>query len=57
MDLDSDDTWSDTSEEEEVQSNIPLLSRAYQIEMFNHSMKENIIAVVRGFGFQSQRFY
>ncbi|KIX93481.1 uncharacterized protein Z520_10901 [Fonsecaea multimorphosa CBS 102226] len=46
MDLDSEDTWSDTSEEEEAVTNMPLLSRAYQMEMFNHSMKENIIAVM-----------
>ncbi|KIW22325.1 uncharacterized protein PV07_12222 [Cladophialophora immunda] len=46
MDLDPEDIWSDTSEEGEVQSDPPLSSRAYQIEMFNHSMKENIIAVM-----------
>ncbi|OAP55435.1 hypothetical protein AYL99_10408 [Fonsecaea erecta] len=49
MDLDVDGIWSDTSDEEEeedVQTNLPLLSRAYQIEMFNHSMKGNIIAVM-----------
>ncbi|OAG37503.1 hypothetical protein AYO21_08235 [Fonsecaea monophora] len=37
MDLDSDDTWSDTSEEDESQPNPPFVSRAYQIEMFNHN--------------------
>lgn len=49
MDPDSDDSWSDTSSEEEdhYNDNLPLHSRAYQVEMFEHSMQGNIIAVVR----------
>lgn len=47
MELDSDDTWSVTSAEEDCQNAAPLQSRAYQIEMFEASMKGNIIAVVR----------
>ncbi|KAJ9603105.1 Dicer-like protein 2 [Cladophialophora chaetospira] len=46
MNSDSDDTWSDTSEEDESRNSPPLQSRAYQIEMFEHSMKGNIIAVM-----------
>ncbi|KIX05476.1 uncharacterized protein Z518_06348 [Rhinocladiella mackenziei CBS 650.93] len=45
MDFDLDDTWSDTSLEEDNQDN-PIQSRAYQIEMFEHSLKGNIIAVM-----------
>lgn len=47
METDSDDTWSVTSNEEESQNVTLLQSRAYQIEMFEASMKGNIIAVVR----------
>ncbi len=58
MDLDAElDFWSDTScddeaqedqqEEEGGKSNPSLDSRAYQLEMFEHSMRGNIIAVVR----------
>lgn len=49
MDPDSDDSWSDTSSEDEdhYNDNLPLHSRAYQVEMFEHSMQGNIIAVVR----------
>jgi len=43
-----DDTWSETSSEDndEATASPPLQSRAYQIEMFEHSMQGNIIAVV-----------
>jgi hypothetical protein len=54
MDLDSDDTWSDTSAEEESRNTPALQSRAYQIEMFEHSMQGNIIAVM-GTGMFSPR--
>lgn len=47
MDSDSEDVWSDTSDEDEAKQSVPLQSRAYQIEMFEHTMKGNIIAVVR----------
>jgi hypothetical protein len=40
-----EDNWSDEPEEEEEQVS-PLQPRAYQIEMFEQSMKENIIATV-----------
>ncbi|KIW62289.1 hypothetical protein PV04_10473 [Phialophora macrospora] len=46
MDPDSDETWSDTSEEDGSRNAPPLQSRAYQIEMFEHSMMGNIIAVM-----------
>ncbi|EXJ77012.1 hypothetical protein A1O3_10169 [Capronia epimyces CBS 606.96] len=46
MDVDTDDVWSDTSQEEEEELALPIQSRAYQIEMFEHSMKGNIIAVM-----------
>ncbi len=47
MDSESDeDTWSDTSVEDESRKSPPLQSRAYQIEMFEHSMKGNVIAVM-----------
>ncbi|KAK4935276.1 Dicer-like protein 2 [Elasticomyces elasticus] len=43
-----DDTWSETSSEDNTESatKSPLQSRAYQIEMFEHSMQGNIIAVM-----------
>jgi hypothetical protein len=46
MDLDSDSTWSDTADEDDSKNRLPLRSRAYQIEMFEASLKENIVAVV-----------
>ncbi|KAJ4524855.1 Dicer-like protein 2 [Exophiala dermatitidis] len=46
MDLQSDDSWSSTSEEDEEERHGPIRSRAYQIEMFEHSMKGNVIAVM-----------
>src|ERR1700761_9528610 len=46
MDSDADETWSDTSEEDESRKSPPLQSRAYQLEMFEHSMKGNIIVVM-----------
>ncbi|KAL2434721.1 Dicer-like protein 2 [Exophiala dermatitidis] len=46
MDLQSDDCWSSTSEEDEEERHGPIRSRAYQIEMFEHSMKGNVIVVM-----------
>ena len=46
MNSDSDSPWSDTDEDEGPERP-PLQSRAYQIEMFEESMKGNIIAVVK----------
>ncbi|ETI20103.1 hypothetical protein G647_08137 [Cladophialophora carrionii CBS 160.54] len=46
MDSEFDETWSDTSEEDERRDITPIQSRAYQIEMFEHSMKGNVIAVM-----------
>lgn len=40
--------WSDTSSEDEDQiSSPPIQSRTYQIEIFERSLKENIIAMVK----------
>lgn len=47
MDLESEDTWSDSESEAGDQDSLPLHSRAYQIEMFEQSMQGNIIAIVR----------
>lgn len=38
--------WSDDSVEDGVAGAQLILSRAYQLEMFEHSMQNNIIAVV-----------
>ncbi|EXJ54825.1 hypothetical protein A1O7_10166 [Cladophialophora yegresii CBS 114405] len=46
MDSEIDETWSDTSEEDDCRDITPIQSRAYQIEMFEHSMKENVIIVM-----------
>jgi hypothetical protein len=46
--IDDDDHWSDTESEADGSLGTPLTSRAYQLEMFEHSMKGNIIAVVCG---------
>ena len=46
MDSESDSPWSDTSEEDEANNRPLLQSRAYQIEMLEASMKQNIVAVV-----------
>lgn len=54
MDLQSDDSWSSTSEEDEEERHGPIRSRAYQIEMFEHSMKGNVIAVVRFTGNENE---
>lgn len=52
MAVNMDDDWSDTSSEDrpEATTSRLLQSRAYQIEMFEHSMQGNIIAVVRNHG-------
>lgn len=47
MDIGSDDFWSDTSSEDGCQDFQHIQPRGYQIEMFEHSMKENTIVVVR----------
>ncbi len=46
MDLESEDTWSDSESEAGDHDGLPLHSRAYQIEMFEQSMQGNIIAIV-----------
>lgn len=46
MNPDADDSWSDTSSEDNDERDLPLQSRAYQLEMFELSMQENIICVV-----------
>ncbi|KAI1613435.1 hypothetical protein EDD36DRAFT_265124 [Exophiala viscosa] len=48
MALTMDDTWSESSSEDDTDPTTipPLQSRAYQIEMFEHSMQGNIIAVM-----------
>jgi len=47
MDLESEDSWSDSEPDACDQASLPLHSRAYQIEMFEQSMQGNIIAIVR----------
>ncbi|KAK5045628.1 hypothetical protein LTR84_008997 [Exophiala bonariae] len=40
------DAWSDDAVEDDPGSATPIYSRAYQLEMFEHSMRNNIIAVM-----------
>jgi hypothetical protein len=46
--IQDEDYWSEEPEEEEEQPATPLQPRAYQIEMFEQSMEQNIIATVTG---------
>ncbi|KAK5453406.1 Dicer-like protein 2 [Exophiala xenobiotica] len=46
MDLESEDSWSDSEPDACDQASLPLHSRAYQIEMFEQSMQGNIIAIM-----------
>jgi len=41
-----DDSWSDTSSEDDEPKVRQIQPRAYQLEMFQHSMERNIIATV-----------
>lgn len=43
---DEADAWPDNIAEDELAGVTPIHSRAYQVEMFEHSMQSNIIAVV-----------
>ena len=47
MEVDSDSVWSDYSDDDEGKARPLLQSRAYQIEIFEASLQQNIIAVVR----------
>ena len=54
-DMDVEDTWSEASEEIE-EDQVCLQPRAYQIEMFQESMKQNTIVTVSFVsGFNCQR--